>query len=705
MAHSFESGVNITAPAPESSPSDILDDTKIQRSLFKISSTQKKLLNRNESWASFLSRRPAGFVNVPPQVLDQLRASHARQKQATAVPKATASPGRAGDNADPPEPSGSQSSSLPRGEHGDEDDDDPSDIISWASSPERNLRPPSIISQEPVHPFITQLPQASSLEPPIVTSPALPEHSKPVEFPPSSQGPEDELEVQVPGALAYNPEPINKSGLPMLATPPSAQIVPCTFEQSVQSTSAAASTKLDPQLKPQSKKHVYKPVPQLYRGPKQSAASHLNINVGPAKTVATTGQNNDKESSLSAGNTSPSIIPSTIHDQNTHAVKHIPAWDARPGQLPMHDANSSFKDSRSSLASRHHSPMDMPISPSRVLRSPQQPISLTRPAVALSSWEAPFIHYTVTYPSYNGTIQDFVTACIYIQLQYRRIRTSLYDDFIRAWVEGYLPYVKDCDESQPPQKPLRAIEWYNEIDDDPLFTSRVVTRQNLQSILNFYPNELKAARLSFGIVSGQGSSEYSVSESHAEPHSRQNRSMSSKFPTNAQSWKEKELIRQPGERAGLETRLPPTPTPISFTANQYIPAHQSFHGTETPPVNYKGLARSFSESTTDRKRTAANQLRPEAAKRVSLGPALGTHSRMWSDSGSGGSNYSERSKSAARSSDTPEPTARQKSGKSTEDPEERRRRRLAKHFKKTMAGRESISSSIPIRHSPVSGKK
>ncbi|KAJ8123858.1 hypothetical protein ONZ43_g289 [Nemania bipapillata] len=161
MADGVKSDVNITTLAPDSSPSDFLDDKKIQRSLFKISSAQKQLLNRN--------------------------------------------------NLNTPDPSGSQSSSPLRAEEDDEDGggDDASELISWASSLEQNLRPPSVKSQEPMQPFMTQLPENSPPQPTIVTSPLPVQHPKLPEFPPSSQGLEDELEVEVPGALAYNPEPIN----------------------------------------------------------------------------------------------------------------------------------------------------------------------------------------------------------------------------------------------------------------------------------------------------------------------------------------------------------------------------------------------------------------------------------------------------------------------------------------------------------------
>ncbi|KAI0452320.1 hypothetical protein F5B21DRAFT_344617 [Xylaria acuta] len=713
MARNVEPALDVASSAPDSSPSDILGDTKIRRPLAKIPSAQKELLNLHQSWASFLSLRSAGFINVPPQVLGQLKASYTRRKQAIESDKAAGPTSDAEGDADVPEPSGSQSSTPAHveqsGEDGD-DDEDPGQRIPWSLSPEPHPRPPRFENQEPSQPFITQIPEKSPPKPTIPTSPV--EQFKLATFPQSSQGLEDELEVEVPVALAYSLEPINKSALPMLATPPSAQIVPCTFEQSIQSASTSASTRLEPQPKPQSRKHIYNRVPELYRGPKQGVlSSHLHTNPDSTKVAAAPGQNTDTESSLSTNNASSSIIPSTGEDQTMESQKHVAIWDFRPGQMPTYDTNFNSGNHHSPSASRQYFPVQILTSPSHTIHSPQPPAPVTHPAAppaaAPKSWEAPFVHYTVTYPSYVGSIQDFVTACIYIQLQHRRIRTSLYDDFIRAWVEGYLPYVKHCDEAQPPRKALRAIEWYNEIDDDPLFTSRVVTRQNLQSILNFYPNELDMARLSLGITSSQGPSEHSVSSSQADPFNR----ISHQFLTHTHTQpKGKEPIRPSvevvGGAVGLSMLSPVSkPKMPAVAIDQRIPTHKSFGGIESRPVQREVLTRSLSESTAH-KRIATNELRSEGTKRVSLGLTPGSYNRMWSDSGSTVSNHSERSKNTARNFVAPDPNARQRSAKATEDPEERRRRRLAKHFKKRIAGRESsIASSAPISNTPTSGQR
>ncbi|KAI1296225.1 hypothetical protein F5Y03DRAFT_296212 [Xylaria venustula] len=702
MASNLQPVPNITSPTPDS-PSDSFGETSVRRSLVKVPSTQKELLTGYESWAIVLSRRPNGFINVPPDVLDIVKAAYIRRER----PVEPESSGNAEDDGDAPEPSGSQSSPLPRvqekGDAGGDENEVADDQLSWSASPEPQHRPLRFDSQEPSEeqsqPFITQLPQESPPQPTIAASRL--EQFKLPDFSQSSQGPEDELEVEVPAALAFDPLPINKSALPMLATPPSAQVVPCTLEQSTQSGSTDTSKNLNTQPEPKPKSHIYNRVPELYRGPKTGTiSSHLHTTANPSKASAGPVDNANVETSLSINDTSSSIIPSTTNK----SVKHKRISDVEPVQrLTYGDPISNVSNSPSAL--QLSSPARMKSVPPRSARSPQETIptahDIPQPTVASKSWEAPFVHYTITYPNYDGTIHDFIMACIYIQLQHRRIRTSLYDDFIRAWVAGYQPYVKDCDEAHPPRKALKAIEWYNQIDDDPLFTSRVVTRQNLESIISFYPAELERARQAFSVFSSQSSSEQSILNGPEVSYAQQ---------SHLQQPKGEEPLRKTVEALATEdktSRLSAAQRPklTPHAIHQQLPVHKSFGGADTRPAHHNGLTRSLSESTMHRKRMATNELLSEGAKRMSLGLAPGSHGKLGSDSGSTVSNHSERSKKTARSSLAPASTSRKEAGKDPEDPEEKRRRRLAKHFKKRLAGRESIASSAPVSNTPTSGQR
>lgn len=727
MAHNLDSplGISCASSIPDSSPTEILGDTRIRLSLVKISRQQKDLLYRPESWASSMAQRPSGFVNIPLEVLDQLKSTYARQRQAIAPSQKIAkSTIHTAGQTNVPEPSKSQSSLPPHidqevqnsdsddledSEDHEDDDSDKGEEIPWSSSPVRPA-PKMVETEDTSQLFMTQLPGRSS---PMLTVPPLPEHSNLPKFPPfpqSSQGPDEddeELELEVPAALTHDQISVNKSALPILATPPSAQVVPCSIEESVQSISTNTSITSAPQPKPKSRRPIYKSVPELYRPPKQgTVSSHLHINVVPAKADIASDQGMDVDSSLPAGNTPSSTIPSTNHECDVESQKHTSAWDVQPAQITTSGTNLSPDGRHSPLASRSYS------SPTRIVCSPPRQLTVTHSAtplaVASKSWDPPFDHYTATYPTYNGTIQDFITACIYIQLQYRKIRTCLFDDFIRAWVQGYLPYVRYCDEVQPPKKAVRAIDWYNEIDDDPLFTSRVVTRQNLQFILNSYPNELQMARRALGIPSNQVPGEQAVFNSPTGAYVHKD-NVPSQLPARLSQLKGKEPARKSIEVATRAPKPPPIakPTVPHFPADQHIIAHQSFGGIGSRRTESKGLTRSLSE-TISHKRKAPDEVFSKGAKRISLGPTLEPHNNnnMWSDTGSTISNHSDQSMAMAQSSAAPESSAtKRQSSRVIEDPE-KRRRRLAKHFKKKVEGkRESIASSVPLSNTPTSGQR
>jgi hypothetical protein len=691
MAHTSEFAATV-AFSPERSPSDALGDTRICPIYVKIPRDQKNLLGRYESWASFLSQRSNGFVNVPPDVLEQVKRAYTLRRKSERPLVAGEATGQVANVKSVPEPTGSDPEDDERDNNQDQDQDQDheEDLISWpSSSHEAHVYPSRPESELSSPQFTTQIPDKSPQRPTVLTS-SNTHHVLP-EFPDSSQGPEDDLELQVPNALSHDPMPVNRSALPLLATPPSAQVVPCTLEQSAAIISIGAS-KPNIQLKPQQRKAIYKPVPELYRPPKQNTvSSHLHIN-NLAPPVPSSCRNTDLESSLSAVNTS-SIIPST-HDASNCGIQE--------GQGSKSAINSDHTSGRAII-----SLPSMPCSP--VCVSPSQlAVGCIPPAstVASISLEAPFICYKITYPSYSGTILEFVTACMYIQLQYRKIKTCLYDDFIRAWVEGFLPYVRDCDESQPPRKALRAIDWYNEIDDDLQFTSRVVTRHNLGSVLDAYPKEVQIARQALGLPPNQGLSQGPAHRASTDRNVR-----------------EADFSRQPRSHVPPITRI--TPARISLeTDDQALGLPLTARSGVRPlvaapgilaqmPFNHSAqsqtLKRSLSESISQ-KRKIMDNFHLEEAKRVSLSQTSGTPDiKMWSDSGdSVVSSHLEQCKEPTRTSVAPQELMMKKLHPTAmEDAQEKRRRRLEKHFKKkALAGSGGIvGTSAPTSNGPKSAQR
>jgi hypothetical protein len=108
----------------------------------------------------------------------------------------------------------------------------------------------------------------------------------------------------------------------------------------------------------------------------------------------------------------------------------------------------------------------------------------------------PYTIFNSTYVDYrfqNGDLKNFVKACIcleYLESE-RALRDYLYDDFIRAFSDGYLKYVN---EARPGQEPLPAIEWFNMLQGAPKYCQMVITRQNLRLVLDMFPMEVAIAR-------------------------------------------------------------------------------------------------------------------------------------------------------------------------------------------------------------------
>ncbi|PTB65996.1 hypothetical protein BBK36DRAFT_1120724 [Trichoderma citrinoviride] len=132
------------------------------------------------------------------------------------------------------------------------------------------------------------------------------------------------------------------------------------------------------------------------------------------------------------------------------------------------------------------------ISPSR--QTPMHQLYRIQAAVnvSISDRVAPYRAFTATYPDYttvhSGNLLSFIQACVYLRMlqEERRMREYLYDDFIRAWSSGFLPYVRNAG---PGQEPLPALEWFNMLKGPILFNRMCVNAGNIDLVLNAYPEE------------------------------------------------------------------------------------------------------------------------------------------------------------------------------------------------------------------------
>ncbi|KAI1209218.1 uncharacterized protein F4807DRAFT_427629 [Annulohypoxylon truncatum] len=678
----------------------ILEEKRLQRRLFRIPADQRKLLEHPQSWAAFQSNCTKPFLNVPCHVIEGLKECHARQLE-------EAQPEGVEESKDLSELSESSNSPLhPPSDDTDQDgkEDSPAPSLQsqpfdddWPPSPEKNKYPPQRVdNKETPLRFVTQPPPVSSprlTEPTGLAGPASVKR-EPVVFP-SSNPEEEPLDVEVPISVHNSIPPVNKSAVSTFATPPSAQIVPCTLPLSDQSSK---------QQEVVQKQRVYKPVPPLYRRPeKQPTSAHLNHNAAQLGHIDS--PTTDIQSSLSTTNTSSSIIPSTMPGEALS--RGMPGWTVDPVTSPSKESHISHEEHnvQNSPEAQCHSPEYKPQSPVLGYSPSALPTSQTRLEVEPcldSDSQPPFVRYTVTYPNYNGTIRDFVTACMYIQLQQRRIRTSLYDDFIRAWHEGYVPYVRDCDDADPPVKALNALEWYNGIDDDPLFTSRVITKQNLQSTLDHYPDELRSAHNLLGLTPSQAQEVTSTPDaallvdghkpvSKDEDDTLMDEESSSAIPAASKPAVDKNDFAYSKPTASMQ---PPA------VSRKVMPLHKSFGEIEKRPTGTKVLARSFSD-VTRQKRKASEELNSNGPKRLSV------NSLPRSEAESSTSFDPDISRRERQSSIAPSiaPSSTAGSRKSKKKYMDEARIAMSINRWKKKREKEEIASSAPVSNTPTSAQR
>jgi hypothetical protein len=515
---------NVPKPMREpSSPplptqSDILGVTRLSRRLFRIPKQQKDLLDRPDSWAQVLSRKQKPGVNVPPEVLENLRSFHKAQVQA-------ANPSSAEDEQIDlvrDQPASERLAQTAKSEQDDDnevgeeevDEEGPgTPVTDWSISPQPQRQIDTVqavspeqrfASQSPepdrhsetMQPFISQLPARSPLRPTLDAS-NLQTRQAFDDFPSSSLEVEEELEMIAPAALTKHIPAVNKAA-ELMPTPPSAQVqVPSTYYDPNSSV-----------VKPQPKKRdgyptaatVFKRAAELMTA---FAPSVTTGRMAPPKPAPRTGIWDSQSTVYSSSSVIPATNVELPRDSPVRRLEALPMkspTQESPVAIPATLADDQLPRRPSpeyrpaSPGLRHPSPEIRPLSPQ---------VGPSLPLVPNPEPLAPFIAYSLSYPSYIGSSGDFVKACLYIEILQRRraLASYQYDDFIRAWVHGYLPYIENLGGSEP--RTLTAIEWYMETVEEQLFSANIVTKQNLNSVLALYPDEVRSARSSLGLSQEQ----------------------------------------------------------------------------------------------------------------------------------------------------------------------------------------------------------
>ncbi|RYO75953.1 hypothetical protein DL766_007728 [Monosporascus sp. MC13-8B] len=700
----------------DQSQSELLGDRVIKRHLVRIPGEQRRLLDSKESWAHELCKRQQRF-NVPPEVFHNLKAFYTRQLKAE-QPKAPGSTEAQGVDIGPSNRKDDSSGSVPtqnENEAKDDEEDDENEVrteLSWTTSPERHHHPAKVQEVEQER-FLTQLPPRSS--PPCPSAPSPPRLPAFDDSPPSSLEPEDELELEVPTALDGPSSSVNKAAQqvaqPMLATPPSAQVVPCTFQLRDPLPTKENKMGQNP------KQPVYKEITELYRPSKSAITTSIGLSMarlGPSKPAFI-----NVQSSMPTTDTSSSIIPSTHREGPTGAEGPSPDLPDSSLDSPKPQPAGEPKASTSSLETpdspefRRGSPQYIPPKSPKLPTSPPPPAT-TAPAPRsgkqpMEEPNGPFIEFSLKYPSYGGSISDFVTACMYLQTlaEKHKLRPFLFDDFIRAWSEGYLPYVCECDESEPPTKAMTAIEWFNRIDEPPVFTKQVVMRPDLERIVDFYPEEALSAR-SILKLSQKGTPEERMSKGKefrkeslttataSQPRAKQRLPSIDRASVGAVPMVPENLER---EYSRGDTCIAPV-APQQASVARAIPPSEPMNELQKRPRAAGGLTRSLSEAASH-KRKPSEDFRVPAPKKASTSFSFAPRPES-SDDGSVHSGGSRATATSAAPSTTTVGGTKRRFGNEPE----KRRQEFAKFLKKKRPGRDNIvTSSMPVSNTPTSGQK
>ncbi|KAF7537648.1 hypothetical protein G7054_g3511 [Neopestalotiopsis clavispora] len=508
-----------------SSAPDLLDKTRLPGQIFRIQKKQQELLDKADSWAQYLARQPKPGANLPTEVLENLRGFYRREKQAAALAETSLHSLREEQrniHQDDDFKSQASRSSSVVSKNAPEEGEDAGTPMTWSPSPgpddnftreePNSPAPSSPISQ--VHhddhdggegeqqAFMSQIPAYSPLLQPTVNEAKTQQSARPVfnDFPSSSLGADEELEVVAPNALVEE-QPAPKKSSQLNPTPPSAQVqVPCTFDANSFVTERpckdlASIQTVQERLARKNQAAPARPIslPQIVNQaadvPDSQSSMDSNSSVIPATNFAQ--QQRSPVRSLrmqpikSTIKETPRLHPRPILQPTIEESSPPPPSPPPPPPLPENIAPAQGSSNDNTAM-----PEVGPGSPRMVLSSPGGPPKSAMPFVSQeaisseTSW-SPFVDYCVAYPSYTGSLTDFVSACLCIPK--RRLATYQYDDFIRAWKEGYLSYVQESEEGA-----LVAIDWYLDIAEDlPLaYQAKIVTKDNLKRVLEAYPEEV-----------------------------------------------------------------------------------------------------------------------------------------------------------------------------------------------------------------------
>ena len=175
-------------------------------------------------------------------------------------------------------------------------------------------------------------------------------------------------------------------------------------------------------------------------------------------------------------NASHSASPKAVHDASHEATHEIPL---NAYGVELYDTSAIAPREPCSGGSNRGEVL-VPATPSASL---PQPATIGHDILQTVEHVKPYDAYTTQYPGYQGTVWDFMRACVCLNYMQQRdmLREFLYDDFIRAFQEEYPYYVVEFGGDLPAQ------QWFNRLRGPVVFRNMVITRDTLQQVFQAYP--------------------------------------------------------------------------------------------------------------------------------------------------------------------------------------------------------------------------
>lgn len=198
----------------------------------------------------------------------------------------------------------------------------------------------------------------------------------------------------------------------------------------------------------------------------------------------------DDESESSQASLGIRIVPATL-EQVSHSHEN-------ERELEKYSQSDSINDGNSQSQQTETDSNEYELDMEKHARAQNQRRTRVHPAVDMSTHiqrnSMPYAIFTATYPSYeaeySGSLWSFIRACVCLEYlrQTSSLRDFLWDEFIRAFSAGYYDYVNTH------TNPVPAIEWFNNLEGTPEFTSMVVKKDNIGRVLSLYKESVEEAK-------------------------------------------------------------------------------------------------------------------------------------------------------------------------------------------------------------------